>query len=104
MKSVFAQYGALGDTTGTLFALAMNILVKAAEAECRAPPPIGAYMADLTVTTSSVPGNRWILQGLEKLIKWAKISFKPTKSRSLVLKKGRVSDKFHFALEFVKTL
>lgn len=41
-------------------------------------------MDDLTVTTSSVPGSRWILQGLE--------------SRSLVLKKGKVVDKFRFKI------
>ncbi len=62
-------------------------------------PPMRAYMDDLTVPTSSVPGSRWILQGLERLIKWARMSFKPAKSRTLVLKKGKVTDKFHFMLE-----
>lgn len=55
-----------------LFALAMNMLVKAAEVECRGSlsrfgtrqPPIRAFVDDLTVT--SVPGCRWLLQGLEK--------------------------------------
>ncbi len=68
-----------------LLTLAMNMLVKAAETECRGPlsksrirqPPIRAFMDDLTVTTTSVPGCRWILQGLEKLISWARMSFKP---------------------------
>lgn len=62
-------------------------------------PPMRAYMDDLTVPTSSVPGSRWILQGLERLIKWARMSFKPAKSRTLVLKKGKVTDKFRFMLE-----
>lgn len=62
-------------------------------------PPIQAYMDDLTVTTSSVLGSRWILQGLERLIKWARMSFKTTKSRSRVLKKSRVFDMFHLALD-----
>ncbi|GAA6088617.1 uncharacterized protein LOC109140547 [Tachysurus ichikawai] len=52
-----------------LFALAMNMLVKSAEPECRGPksktaiwqPPIRAFMDDLTVTVESVPGARWIL-------------------------------------------
>lgn len=74
-----------------LFALAMNMLVKSAEPECRGPktktgirqPPIRAFMDDLTVTTESVPGCRWILQGLEKLTIWARMLFKPEKSRSL---------------------
>lgn len=79
-----------------LFTLAMNMVVKAAEVECRGPlsksgvrqPPIRAYMDDLTITTTSVPGSRWILQGLEKLITWARMNFKPSKSRSMVLKEG----------------
>ncbi|TWW59866.1 hypothetical protein D4764_06G0013960 [Takifugu flavidus] len=89
-----------------LFALAMNMVVKAAEVECKGPlsrsgvrqPPIRAYMDDLTVTTTSVPGCRWISQGLERLILWARMSFKPTKSRSMVLKKGKVVDKFRFSI------
>ena len=48
-------------------------------------PPIRAYMDDVTVTRASVPGSRWILQRLKR-------------SRSLVLKRSRVSDKFHFAV------
>lgn len=59
-------------------------------------------MDDLTVTTESVPGGRWILQGLEKLIRWARMEFKPTKSRSLVLKKGKVTEKFHFSIKGAK--
>jgi hypothetical protein len=51
-------------------------------------------MDDLTVTTTSVPGCRWILQGLEKIITWALMCFKPVKSRPLVLKRGKVTDKF----------
>ncbi|XP_041934289.1 LOW QUALITY PROTEIN: uncharacterized protein LOC121697073, partial [Alosa sapidissima] len=89
-----------------LFALAMNMIVKSAELEWRGPltksgvrqPPIRVFMDDLTVTTTSVPGCRWILQGLEKLITWARMSFKPAKSRSLVLKKGKVTDRYRFSL------
>ncbi|XP_053339380.1 uncharacterized protein LOC128510861, partial [Clarias gariepinus] len=89
-----------------LFSLAMNMIVKSAEVECRGPlsksgtrqPPIRAFMDDLTVTTTSVPGCRWLLQGLERLISWARMSFKPVKSRSLVLKKGKVVDRFRFTI------
>ncbi|KAJ8014697.1 hypothetical protein DPEC_G00018340 [Dallia pectoralis] len=55
-------------------------------------------MDDLTVTTLHVPGARWILKGLEEMTTWARMSFKPTKSRSLVLKKGKVTNKFCFTL------
>lgn len=55
-------------------------------------------MVDLTVTTESVSGGRWILKGFERLMGWASMSFKPTKSRSLVLKRGKEADKFHFSI------
>lgn len=85
-----------------IFALAMNIMVKSAETECRGAlsksgirqPTIGAFMDDLNVTTQSVPGGHWILLGLEKRISWARMIFKPPKSRSMVLKRGKVEDKF----------
>lgn len=101
----------LGSITGStvsviLFALAMNMLVKSTEPECRGPksrsgirqPPIQAIMVNLTVTTECVPGGRWILSGIQRLMGWARMSFKPTKSRSLVLEKGKVGDKFHFSI------
>ncbi|XP_054626149.1 uncharacterized protein LOC129178189 [Dunckerocampus dactyliophorus] len=88
----------------TLFSLAMNMLTKSAEPECRGPrtksgqrqPPIRAFMDDLTVMTLSVPGCQWILKGLEKLVGWARMRFKPDKSRLMVLRKGKVEDKFQF--------
>ena len=44
-------------------------------------------MDDLTVTTTSVMGGRWLLKGLERNMTRARMYFKPAKSRSLVLKK-----------------
>ncbi|XP_076860736.1 uncharacterized protein LOC143513938 [Brachyhypopomus gauderio] len=92
-----------------LFALAMNMMVKAAEVECRGPlsksgmrqPPIRAFMDDLTVTATTVTGCRWLLQGLERIITWARMMFKPAKSRSLVLRKGKVVEKYRFYLDGV---
>ena len=82
------------------------MIVKSAEIECRGPmmkmgvrqPPIRSYMDDLTVTTTSVMGSRWILRSLEKLIAWARMKYKPTKSRSFVMKKGGTVDKFRFSI------
>ncbi|XP_049337547.1 uncharacterized protein LOC125802987 [Astyanax mexicanus] len=92
-----------------LFALAMNMMVKAAEVECRGPlsrsgirqPPIRAFMDDLTVTATTVTGCRWLLRGLERIITLARMMFKPGKSRSLVLRKGRVVEKYRFNLDGV---
>lgn len=88
----------------TLFSLAMNRLTKSAEPECRGPrkktghrqPPIRAFADDLTVTTKSVTGCRWILKPLEKVVEWAWMRFRPAKLRSMVLRKGRVEDKIRF--------
>ena len=82
----------------------MKKVVKSAEVKCRNPltktgagkPPKRAYIDDLTVLTLSVQGWRWILCGLDKLILWARMNLKPTKSRSVVLKKGNLEDKFNF--------
>ena len=92
--------------SATLFTLAINMIVKSAEIECQGPmmktgvrqPPIRAYMDDLTVTTTSVMGSRWILRSLEKLMAWARMKFKPAKSRSFVMKKGRTVEKFRFSI------
>ena len=100
--------------SATLFSLAMNMIIKSAEVECRGPrvksgirqPPLRAYMDDITVTTSSVIGCTWIVRGLEKLIVWARMRFKPGKSRSLVLQKGKIKStaRFTIADEFIPTV
>ena len=100
--------------SAVLFSLTMNMLVKAAEVECRGPlsrsgvrqSPIRAYMDDLTVTSTSVMGGRWLLKGLERNMTWARMYFKPAKSRSLVLKKGKVMEKVRFTVagETIPTL
>ena len=61
--------------SATLFALAMNMLIKAAEVECRGPttrsgqrqPPIRAYMDDMTITTiTTVIGGKMAAKGNRK--------------------------------------
>ena len=47
------------------------------------------------MAVSSVQGARWILNGLEEACEWSRIRFKP-QSRSLVICKGKVDDKFRF--------
>ncbi|XP_061778568.1 uncharacterized protein LOC133569990 [Nerophis ophidion] len=60
--------------------------------------PIRAFMDDLTITARSVPEGRCILEDLIELTNWARMEFKPAKSRSLVLKKGRVQERFRFKI------
>ncbi|KAK1902970.1 Outer capsid protein VP2 [Dissostichus eleginoides] len=62
-------------------------------------PPVRAFMDDITVTTESVRSCRWILQGMERLMKWDRMRFKPAKSRSTVLRIDKEEDKFGFNIE-----
>lgn len=90
----------------TPFSTAINLLVKSAEKLRRGAVlasgiqmrPIRAFMDDLAITAKSVPERRWILEDLIKLTNWARMEFKLAKSRSLVLKKGRVQDRFCFKI------
>ena len=89
-----------------LFAATMNLLVKSAENIRRGPvttsgirlPPTRAFMDDLTITTKSVIECRWMLEETQDLIEWARMKFKPEKSRSLVWKNGKVQDRFRFRI------
>lgn len=62
--------------------LSDQVWLSLAEAEFRVPkiksrghrPHIRAFTDNLTVTTTSVLGNRWILQDLERLITWVWIA------------------------------
>ena len=100
--------------SAVLFSLTMHMLVKFAEVECRGPlcrsgvrqSPIRAYMDDLTVTTTSVMEGIWFLKSLERNMTRARMYFKPAKSRSLVLKKGKVMERVRFSVtgETIPTL
>ena len=48
-------------------------------------------MDDLTAMTAKEIGMRWILKRLDVLAAWGKLTFKPRKSRSLLIKRGKVS-------------
>ncbi|KAK0141179.1 hypothetical protein N1851_021821 [Merluccius polli] len=88
------------------FSAAMNLLVKSAEKLHQGAvlesgiqqAHIRAFMDDLTITAKSVPEGRWILEDLVELTDWARMEFKPAKSRSLVLRSGRVQDRFFFKI------
>ena len=62
-------------------------------------PPTRAFMDDMTITAKSVVECRWMLEDLERLISWARMKFKPEKSRSLVLKKGKVNTRMKFKIK-----
>jgi hypothetical protein len=90
-----------------LFVMGMNLIIKAAERESRGPkttsgirlPSNRGFMDDMTVTTQTHVQARWILTALDETATWARMKFKPKKSRSLVIKKGKTTDRFHLKIQ-----
>jgi hypothetical protein len=90
----------------TLFVGALNMIIKAAETQCRGPvmrsgvrqKPIKAYMDDMTLTTQAPQGARWILNELDRLLNLARMEFKAKKCRSLVIVKGKIKD-MHYKIQ-----
>ena len=61
-------------------------------------PPIKAFMDDMTVSANYAPGVRWTLSALEDIIKWARIKLNAKKSRSLVIKRGKIDNGNRFRI------
>lgn len=83
-----------------LFIMGMNLIITAASTKSRGPktaagcqqPAIRAFMDDLTVITPTHVQARWVLAELDRMATWAKMVFKPKKSRSLVIQKGKTTE------------
>ena len=96
------QYLEIGIITGCtisaiIFAAAVNLLIKSTEnmkrgvvsASGTVQPPTRAFMDDMTVLTRTIQQGRWTLNDLHSVFTWARMKFKPAKSKSLVIKKGK---------------
>lgn len=78
----------------------MNTQAKRADTECRGPltksgirqPSISAFMDDLAVTTTAVPGARWILQGVGEDHGMGTHEFQANKVQVIGSKKGRLGE------------
>src|SRR5215470_9593881 len=89
-----------------LFVLAMQVLLKAAEAETELVdlgqsvrmPPLKAFMDDTTVITNSRGNAQAVLDRLDTIMEWGRMKFKPAKSRSLSIKEGKVDDQVVFRI------
>ena len=53
----------------------------------------------MTVTTETHIQARWILRGLDETVTWARMTFKPKRSRGVVIKNGKVTDKFKLCIK-----
>ncbi|XP_071153477.1 uncharacterized protein [Mytilus edulis] len=96
-----------------LFSTAMNLIVKSVEKKSRGPwmksgvrqPPGRAFMNDMTISRKTVIEARWTLQELDKMITLARMKVKPSKSRSLVVKNGKVKEeRFQIGVEIILTV
>ena len=54
-------------------------------------PVLKEYMDDITICTASVASAEEVLRKVNEFMMWSRMRIKPTKSRSLVLKQGKVS-------------
>ena len=91
-----------------LVVIGMNMIITAAEREIRGPKTASwirllsnrGLMDDMTVTTETHIQARWIFRGLDETAKWANMTYKPWKSRGVVIRKGKVTNMFKlFILE-----
>nr|XP_055041026.1 uncharacterized protein LOC129428141 [Misgurnus anguillicaudatus] len=90
-----------------LFTMGMNPIISVASTKARGPktatgcqqPAIRAFMDDLTVITPTHVQARWVLAELDSMATWAKMVFKPKKSRSLVIQKGKTTGKFKLVVQ-----
>ena len=90
-----------------LFVLAMEVILKASE-QYAGPTnlgdgcqmhPLKAFMDDTTILCSEEEDTRKILERLDGLMSWSRMSFKPKKSRSLSISsigKGNVDEPVSF--------
>lgn len=90
-----------------LFVRGINLIISAGIIKSRGPktaagsqqPAIRAFMDDLTVITPTHVQARWVLAELERMATWAKMIFKPKKSRSLVIQKGKATERFKLIIQ-----
>ena len=86
------------------FTMAMEVVIRASKwvvggerLKCgQRLPPIRAYMDDMTTLTSTIACTKRLLGKLHDNITWARMKFKPSKSRSISIIKGKLTDqRFH---------
>ena len=87
-----------------LFMMGTNLMINAALREARGPktesgmhlPFTQGFMDNLTLTTTTHVQARWMLTALTDVTSWARMKVKAAKSRSLTIKKGKLTDRFPY--------
>ncbi|GFR94463.1 reverse transcriptase [Elysia marginata] len=98
---------AMGCTTSpVLFVMTLEFILKAAEGSAGPAnrgggfsiPPSKAFMDDTTIICSKEEETRRMLTSLHTLMAWCRIKFKPKKSRSLSIRKGKIEEAVTFTV------
>ncbi|GFO30016.1 collagen alpha-1(iv) chain [Plakobranchus ocellatus] len=87
-----------------LFVLAMKVILRVAEGIASpadlgsgcCTPPLKAFMDYTTILCSKENVTRSMLVRLDALMNWSRMSFKPKKSRSLSIRKGKLDEDICF--------
>ena len=87
-----------------LFALTMTMLVMSVKEETKGPKTLSGqrqvnaslFMDDIATRTENLVQTKYLLDKLVGKLRWAGLSIKPEKSRSLVIIDGKVSNKTPF--------
>ncbi|CAM4720493.1 unnamed protein product [Leuciscus chuanchicus] len=82
------------------FTMAMEMIIRASRwvvggerrKDGQRLPPIRAYMDDMTTLTSTIACTKRLLAKLHSNITWARMKLKPSKSRSISIIKGKLTD------------
>ncbi|GFN83892.1 reverse transcriptase [Plakobranchus ocellatus] len=90
----------------TLFIMAVEVILKAAEGSAGpanlsggcSMPPLKAFMDDTTIICSKEDDTRRMLARLDDLMSWYRVEFKPKKSRSLSIRRGKVDEDTTFTV------
>ncbi|GFO31538.1 reverse transcriptase [Plakobranchus ocellatus] len=89
-----------------LFVMAMEVILKAAEGTAGPGnlgggclmPTLKAFIDDTTVICSKEDETRRMLTRLHVLMSWCRMEFKPKKSRSLSIRKGKAGETMTFTV------
>ncbi|GFN82187.1 reverse transcriptase [Plakobranchus ocellatus] len=89
-----------------LFEMAMEVILKAAEGSVGpanlgggcSMPLLKVFMDDITIICSKEDETRRMLTRLDDLMSWCRMEFKPKKSRSLSIRRGKVDEATTFTV------
>ena len=87
-----------------LFLSGINIVIEYVSVNCEVlAPPMKAFMDDLALLSESVPELQRLLDRCVKVLNWAGMSFRASKSRSIIIENGKTIKKSVFVVRDSKS-